>query len=97
MRSPSRKVAVEGKFVNSSPGVGAKRSRHIKADEKRETGLTKYNLQKHHIGLVIFPFVKMQIYDHAKTRTHNGGVVLSLYSIQKLRQRQGNYRYPKHI
>ena len=51
MRSPSRKVAVEGKSVNSSPGVGAKRSRHIKADEKRETGLTKYNLQKRHIGL----------------------------------------------
>ena len=33
----------------------------------------------HRTGLVVFPFVKMHIYEHAKTRTRNGGVVLSLY------------------
>ena len=34
-------AALEGKNVNSSPGVGAKRSRHIKADKKPERGLYK--------------------------------------------------------
>ena len=41
MRSPSREAALEGKIVNSSPGVGAKRSRHINADVKPERGLYK--------------------------------------------------------
>ena len=46
MRSPSREVAVEGKFVNTNPGVGAKRARYIKADEKTERGLDKYYLNR---------------------------------------------------